>query len=135
MDAKSWDAALTKALATLEKASAANVDIISFADPEYPLFLKGIPDRPPVLYVKGRLPANNRTIACIGTREPSTFGVEVTRRITASLGACRRNSATHYISLCRMKSHHNQLYVGVAFRHFSGKLLGACRRNSEAYYI
>ncbi|MCY1018260.1 DNA-processing protein DprA [Pyxidicoccus sp. MSG2] len=61
--------------------------MLSFADPEYPLFLKAIPDRPSVLYVKGTLPPDHRTIACIGTREPSTFGTEVTKRITGFLAS------------------------------------------------
>ncbi len=79
--------AFSRATAAIEKASAVNVSVFSFADPEYPLFLKGIPDRPSVLYVKGTLPTHHRTIACIGTREPSTFGTEVTKRLTTFLAS------------------------------------------------
>jgi hypothetical protein len=40
------------------------------------------------------------------------------------LGACRRNSATHYSLWCRSGSHHDPLYVGVDFRSYSDTLLG-----------
>ncbi|ATB36262.1 DNA processing protein DprA [Cystobacter fuscus] len=86
-DKAAWESAYSRAIATLEKASAQGVSILSFAEPEYPLYLKAIPDRPSVLYVKGTLAPDHRSIACIGTREPSTFGVEVAKRITALLAA------------------------------------------------
>ncbi|NRD45966.1 DNA-protecting protein DprA [Corallococcus exiguus] len=73
--------AFSRAIAALEKGSAKGVRILSYAEPEYPLFLKSIPDRPSVLYVKGTLAPDHRSIACIGTREPSTFGTEVSKRL------------------------------------------------------
>lgn len=52
----------------------------------YPLLLRAVPDAPPTLYVRGTL-APRPCVACVGTREPSAFGVEVTRRIVRALVA------------------------------------------------
>lgn len=52
----------------------------------YPSLLRTIPDPPPTLYVRGEL-APKRCVACVGTREPSAFGIEVTRRIVRALVA------------------------------------------------
>lgn len=87
VDKTGWQAAYSQAIATLEKASAQGVRVLSFAEPEYPLFLKGIVDKPTVLYVKGDLPTDHRSIACIGTREPSVFGTEVAKRLSSFLAS------------------------------------------------
>jgi DNA processing protein len=69
----------------MDEARQHDVRVLTSADGEYPALLRRIPDRPPVLYVKGMLRESLRSVACIGTREPSEFGAEVTRRIVAAL--------------------------------------------------
>jgi DNA processing protein len=65
--------------------------ILLFDDPEYPVLLREIPDPPMILFALGRMellsaappcdPASSRPCAAIvGTRHPTDYGVEVTRR-------------------------------------------------------
>ncbi|MEI9922782.1 MAG: DNA-processing protein DprA [Bradyrhizobium sp.] len=77
--------AIGRADAILNEADRRNVRILSVFDELYPKRLKAISDRPSLLYVKGRLSQSGRDVACIGTREPSRFGEEVTRRLVAQL--------------------------------------------------
>ena len=79
--------AASRARDVLEQADRLAVRILSVHDPAYPNALRRLPDRPPVLYVKGSLDQVHRSVACIGTREPSEFGETVTRRITQRLVA------------------------------------------------
>ncbi len=55
------------------------------ADPEYPPWLLSIPERPPVIYVRGHLPPDHRCVACVGTRQPSAFGKAAARGISKFL--------------------------------------------------
>ncbi len=84
-DGGAWETAHAKALDTLERADGEDVRVLAVGDDKYPVWLKAIPDRPPVVYVKGRLPEGRRYVACIGTREPSDFGVKVTERVARFL--------------------------------------------------
>jgi len=84
--AGSLSEAQSQANRMLERADRLGVRILSIFDEEYPAALKAIPDRPPVLYVKGRMPGP-RCVACIGTREPSEFGRTVTDRLVEQLVA------------------------------------------------
>ncbi|WZO97335.1 DNA-protecting protein DprA [Isosphaeraceae bacterium EP7] len=84
-DKKNWAAAADKARRTIEKAAELGVQIVTNFDDAFPPLLRALPDGPLVLYVKGHLRNDLRNVACIGTREPSEFGVEVTRRLVAIL--------------------------------------------------
>ena len=84
-DEHAWKSARVHALRILDQADEHSVRVLTAADGEYPVWLREIPDRPPVIYVKGKLPPGRRYIACIGTREPSRFGELATQRITAHL--------------------------------------------------
>jgi len=54
-----------------------DVRIITFAEADYPVALKNIPDPPPVLYVRGRLePADAVAMAVVGSRRCSHYGTE-----------------------------------------------------------
>lgn len=77
--------ALERAESIEEKAAQLGVEIYSIFDDQYPARLKIIPDPPLLLYVRGRLAGIERSVACIGTREPSIFGEEVTRRLVSAL--------------------------------------------------
>jgi DNA processing protein len=81
--AANWDNALGAADDILERAHKSGVTVLSSCEAEYPSWLKQISDAPAVLYVRGTLRSDLRHVACIGTREPSRFGIEVTQRITS----------------------------------------------------
>lgn len=65
----------------------AEMRTLTCTDPEYPSWLRAIPDRPSVLYVRGKLPRDRRCVACVGTRFPSVFGKLVARRLSNFLAA------------------------------------------------
>jgi DNA processing protein len=69
----------------IEDAARLGVKIVSVFDETYPAALRLLPDRPAIIYVRGALPLGERNVACIGTREPSDFGVAVTERIVETL--------------------------------------------------
>jgi DNA processing protein len=84
-DEKAWVLAADRARRTIEHAAKLGVTILTAFDDAFPSLLRAVPDSPLVLYVKGMLRNDLRNVACIGTREPSDFGVEVTRRLVALL--------------------------------------------------
>jgi DNA processing protein len=55
--------------------------------PEYPPGLCDLGDAPPVLYVCGRLPEGARTVAIVGSRAASTYGVACALRLARDLAA------------------------------------------------
>lgn len=65
----------------------AEIRALTPADPEYPPWLLSIPERPPILYVRGRLPPDRRCVACVGTRQPSAFGKVAARGISSFLAS------------------------------------------------
>jgi len=72
----------------LDKAAKHGVRVLSLYDSTYPAALQSLADRPVVLFVKGTLPSS-RSVACVGTREPSPFGVRVTAPLVEILVAQR----------------------------------------------
>jgi DNA processing protein len=56
-------------------------------DPEYPLLLCQIPDPPPFLYVRGRLDRLENSIAVVGSRDATSYGMSMARRLGADLAA------------------------------------------------
>lgn len=84
-DSAAWRVAYDRALAILADAERHGVRVLTYADSDYPTWLRDVRDRPPVLYARGTLRSDRRAVACIGTREPSRFGEEVTRRIATTL--------------------------------------------------
>jgi DNA processing protein len=66
----------------LEKGAAVGIRAYSIHDPDYPARLSEIPDPPAVLFVKGDARALYRpkTVAVVGTREPTHCGETVARR-------------------------------------------------------
>lgn len=80
-----WLQAHLRAQKIIKEAQRGSISILSIFEQNYPSLLRAIPDRPPVLYLKGKLPSSERLVACVGTRSPSRWGLEVTRRITRYL--------------------------------------------------
>jgi DNA processing protein len=73
------------------KLASERVGVLTRRDTRYPKLLAQISDAPFVLYIKGKKtdqpPDLTRTIAVVGTRKVTKYGVEVTRRITHGLVA------------------------------------------------
>ena len=61
----------------------AGVRPLAWPDPDYPAVLRELPDPPPILYVRGRLPHRALRVAVVGSRTPTTYG----RRIAAGLAS------------------------------------------------
>src|SRR5690349_16119248 len=51
--------------------------ILCSIEPEYPEALRELPDRPPVLYARGRWPIPDTRIGIVGTRRASDYGRQV----------------------------------------------------------
>lgn len=75
----------------LTQLTALHVSVLTISDPKYPMLLKKIPDAPFLLYVRGKRGKDSidleRTIAVVGTRKVSRYGVEVTQKIVTDLVA------------------------------------------------
>jgi len=70
----------------MEKLERQKVRALICEGPKYPRRLKEIYDYPPVLYVKGSLPAEDEPcLAIVGTRRPTVYGRQVTEEIVADL--------------------------------------------------
>jgi len=70
----------------LERIASAGAHALTWADDGYPSLLREIHDPPPVLYVKGEItPEDAWAVAVVGTRRASTYGREVTRRLSGTL--------------------------------------------------
>lgn len=64
--------------------------LITLASPEYPERLKEIYDPPPVLWVRGAAELLSRpSIAIVGTRHPSPYGIQVAEMLARDLAARR----------------------------------------------
>lgn len=81
-----WEKANQLADADLAAARSAGARIISVLDSDYPALLKLTPDCPIFLYVKGSWSADiAKSVAVIGTRQPTEHGAAITNRITSYL--------------------------------------------------
>jgi DNA processing protein len=66
----------------LRRIQETGVTVLGFTDAEYPALLKQIYDPPPVLYVKGRLTAEDgQGVAVVGSRLTTSYGMEVARKL------------------------------------------------------
>ncbi|NJN17689.1 MAG: DNA-protecting protein DprA [Oscillochloris sp.] len=74
--------------AELTKLTRAGITALGLEDPAYPALLRQIPGAPPLIYVRDALiPADERAVAIVGTRNPSTYGREVAIRLAGELAA------------------------------------------------
>lgn len=72
----------------MEEAAKKGIKILNWEDPRYPPPLKGIIDRPPVLYVKGTLERNDSlAIGIVGSRRCTHYGMEQTERFSHLLAS------------------------------------------------
>ncbi len=74
--------------AEMERVAQAGAHLLTIADPQYPALLAQIPASPPLLYVRGALSNTDEwAVAVVGTRAPTSYGREATRRIVTDLAA------------------------------------------------
>ena len=64
-----------------------NCRMVTLLDPEYPPPLRHIPDPPPMLYARGDLKNMENSIAIVGSREATSYGLSMARRLGADLAA------------------------------------------------
>jgi DNA processing protein len=86
---EAWERELEAASKDLERYAAAGVQVIAFFDERYPARLRTIHQPPPLLFVHGSVEAldESRSVAVIGTREPTSFGISAVEEITRALAA------------------------------------------------
>jgi len=94
----------------IKRISDLGVKVITIEDRQYPKLLKEIADPPPVLYVKGEIPRNERSIGVVGTRKMTSYGREVTEILVRDLVAA---GFTIISGLARgVDSHSHRVTVG-----------------------
>jgi len=59
--------------------------IVTYSDNEYPPLLREIPDPPPYLYVKGQLGNCTQSIAVVGSRKATRYGISMAEQLAAEL--------------------------------------------------
>ena len=73
----------------IRRAAAASITAIPWSAPDYPVSLTTIADPPPVLWTRGRVePLSAPTVAIVGSRAASPYGLAVAEQLAADLAAC-----------------------------------------------
>jgi DNA processing protein len=97
----------------MERLERAGVAVLTWEDSAYPARLREAGAPPPVLYVRGSLLADDEwAVAVVGTRRPSAYGLEMTRRLAGDLA---RSHVTVVSGLARgidSEAHHAALAAG-----------------------
>ncbi len=79
-------AALDAAATELAEWRGDGIEVVSVLDDSYPENLRGVHDRPPLLFVTGALvTADARAIAVVGSRAPTADGLAAARRVAGDL--------------------------------------------------
>lgn len=79
---------LPAAARELKRCRDSNIKVVTMACPDYPALLHTIPDPPPVLYCKGRLPQPSQILlAVVGSRKATAYGRRVTRDFVRTIAA------------------------------------------------
>jgi DNA processing protein len=77
---------LTRYEGLLAQYEARGIHVVTVLDAAYPTNLRHVYNRPPFLFVRGELrEADNRAVAIVGTRTPSTAGLEQATRLSTGL--------------------------------------------------
>jgi DNA processing protein len=77
---------IARALAEIDRWSADRIKLVTVLDPDYPDNLRAVHDRPPLIFVAGRLePADARSVAVVGARRASLEGLARAREIAEHL--------------------------------------------------
>jgi DNA processing protein len=77
-----------RAVQELARAQQLGVRILDILDPEYPPLLREVYDPPIILYIKGKKwNAEVPQLAIVGTRRPTTYGLNCAERLSEDLAA------------------------------------------------
>jgi DNA processing protein len=80
------EAELERARRLIRSWSERGIGILATSEEGYPLNLRPLPDRPPALFVRGRLLlADAHSVAVVGTRRPSALGLTAARDAVSRL--------------------------------------------------
>src|SRR5207245_406391 len=72
----------------MERARRRGAAVLTLEDDSYPALLRASSDPPPILYLRGRLAAEDvRAIAVVGSRRATPHGIDVARRLASGLAA------------------------------------------------
>ena len=76
--------------AELDRLQRSGIKAYTWNDPEYPARLKQVEDRPPVLYVRGKLlPEDEWAVAVVGTRRATLYGRQAAEQFSTELAGHR----------------------------------------------
>lgn len=91
----------------IEKSNAKNITIVSIYDFDYPKKLKSIENAPLIINVIGDLKKFNElpSVAVIGTRQPSIYGMKIGERLGAILGENKFNVVSGLAKGCDAAGH------------------------------
>jgi DNA processing protein len=79
-------AAVDRYVELIQRLSAEGVKTVTVLDDDYPVNLRAIFNRPPMLFIKGRLLENDeRAVAVVGTREASEAGITEAHKLASEL--------------------------------------------------
>jgi DNA processing protein len=78
----SWQAF---AEAECRRLAASGARLVTFTSADYPKSLFEIPDTPPFLYVQGELRGHETSVAIVGSRRATAYGLQTTARLAGSL--------------------------------------------------
>lgn len=83
------DKDLSRTEEILEICQRKDIQILTLQDAAYPERLRQIPDPPPVLYVRGRLPFLDElpTVAVVGTRNATPYGIKMAMKLGQEITA------------------------------------------------
>jgi DNA processing protein len=77
---------LDAAQAEIDGWTATGIELLTILHPGYPENLRAVHDRPPLIFVKGRLdPADARAVAIVGARDASQRGIDSATEIATEL--------------------------------------------------
>ena len=68
-----------------EKVLSTGANLITIEDDAYPLLLRSLTDRPPLLYLRGELNPSSKCVAIVGTRKPSKYGLDAAEQLAFHL--------------------------------------------------
>ena len=70
----------------MDRVKEAGASLITIEDAHYPQLLRSLPDRPPLLYIRGELTkADDKCLAIVGTRKASRYGWDVANQLAGEL--------------------------------------------------
>ena len=72
----------------MEAVERAGASLVTLEDEAYPALLRELPDRPPLLYLRGRLQAeDDKCLAIVGTRKASQYGRNIANQLASQLAS------------------------------------------------